>query len=91
MPNLERAQSGRVSRRDFLVVAAVGSGAIVGVGLTASPAAAKMAPKAASYQPAPKGDQSCASCASFQPPASCKLVDGSISPSGWCTLYSPRK
>ena len=90
MPDLERTQGERVSRRDFLVVA-VGSGAIVGVGLTASPAVAKMAPKAASYQPTPKGDQSCASCANFQPPASCKLVDGSISPSGWCTLYSPRK
>lgn len=79
---------GRVSRRDFLFVAAAGGGAILGAGLAASPAiAAKMSPRAMSYRPTPNGNQSCGNCANFQPPASCKVVDGAISPSGWCILY----
>ena len=77
-----------VSRRDFLFVAAAGGGAIIGAGLTASPAtAAKMSPQAMSYRPSPNGNQKCGNCANFQPPTSCKVVDGAISPSGWCILY----
>jgi anaerobic selenocysteine-containing dehydrogenase len=77
-----------VSRRDFLFVAAAGGGAIIGAGLVASPArAAKMSPRALSYRPSPNGNQSCANCANFQPPNSCKVVDGTVTPSGWCILY----
>lgn len=83
--------SSKISRRDFLFVAAAGGGAVIGVGLAATPAAAaKMSPRAMSYKPSPNGNQSCANCANFQPPASCKLVDGTISPSGWCILYRPK-
>jgi len=83
-----------VSRRDFLLTAAVGGGvAIAGAGVIVSPAlaASKMSQKAASYQPTPKGNQQCANCQNFQAPASCALVDGAISASGWCTLYSAKK
>lgn len=85
----EQAPSNRsVSRRDFLFVAAAGGGAICAASLVAAPAeAAKMSPKAMAYRPNPNGNQSCLNCANFQPPASCKLVDGTISPSGWCILY----
>lgn len=80
--------NGAVSRRDFLFVSSVAGGTLVGACLLASPAsAAKMSPKAMSYRPNPNGNQSCANCANFQPPASCKVVDGAISPSGWCILY----
>lgn len=83
----------RLSKRDFLFTAAAGGVAIVGAGAIASPSAAasRMPQKAVSYQPTPKGDQQCANCLNFQPPASCKMVDGAISPSGWCTLYSAKK
>jgi anaerobic selenocysteine-containing dehydrogenase len=85
------ASTSLVSRRDFLFVAAVGSGTLLGASLAASPAAAaKMSPKAMSYRPNPNGNQTCANCANFQPPASCKVVDGAISPSGWCILYRPK-
>lgn len=77
-----------VSRRDFLVVAAAGGGAIIGTNLAPSPAtAAKMSPRAMSYRPSPNGNQSCSNCGNFQPPTSCKVIDGTISPSGWCILY----
>jgi hypothetical protein len=80
--------SSRVSRRDFLFVAAAGGGAIVATGLMPSPAlAAKMSPKAMSYRPSPNGNQRCDNCANFQPPNGCKVVDGTISPSGWCIVY----
>lgn len=78
----------RVSRRDFLFVAAAGGGGIIASGLAVTPAnAAKMSPRAMSYRLTPNGNQSCANCANFQPPAACKVVDGTISPSGWCILY----
>jgi high potential iron-sulfur protein len=50
-------------------------------------AAAKMAQKAVAYQEAPKDDQRCDNCSLFQPPNSCTLVDGDISPSGWCKFW----
>jgi hypothetical protein len=49
-----------------------------------------MSPKAMQYQPTPKGKQRCDNCANFQAPSSCKLVDGTIAPSGWCILYRPK-
>ena len=83
-----QAPAKHVSRRDFLFVAAAGGGAVIASGLGASPAnAAKMSPKAMSYQAKPNGNQRCENCANFQPPTACKVVDGMISPSGWCILY----
>ena len=84
--------SSRVTRRDFLFAAAVGGGALVGASLVSTPAqaAGKIPQKAVAYQSSPKGDQRCDSCALWQGPSSCKLVDGSIAPSGWCTLYKKK-
>lgn len=80
--------NGRVSRRDFLFVAAAGGGAIAASTLWSAPAkAAKMSPRAMSYRPSPNGNQRCDNCANFQPPSECKVVDGAVSPSGWCILY----
>lgn len=41
----------------------------------------------AQYQPMPKGLFSCAVCSFFIKPKSCKVVDGEISPIGWCKLF----
>lgn len=80
--------NGGISRRNFLIVTAAGGCALVTAGPTATPAeAAKMSPKAMSYRPNPNGNQRCDNCANFQPPTACKVVDGAISPSGWCILY----
>ena len=93
MPNREPVETSRVSRRDFLFTASAGGGALLGASLIASPAAAsnKMSPRAMSYRPTPNGNQRCDNCANWQPPGSCKLVDGPITPSGWCILYNLRK
>lgn len=79
-----------LSRRQILRGAAVAAGGAAALIGASGPAQAKMAQSAAGYQDKPKGDQSCASCALFSPPASCNLVDGKISPSGWCRFYSKK-
>ncbi len=52
------------------------------------PQAGKLSQAQAQYQGQPKGDQNCANCMQFMPPNSCKLVEGDISPNGWCKLWS---
>ena len=37
----------------------------------------------AKYQDQPKGQQRCEICLQFQPPSTCKIVQGPISPHGW--------
>jgi hypothetical protein len=77
----------KVSRRALFQRVAVTAGGVALLLGTALPAEAKMAPKEAGYQDAPKGDQSCSNCSLFSPPASCSLVDGTISPQGWCKFH----
>jgi hypothetical protein len=50
----------------------------------------KMTQKAVGYQETPKGAQRCDNCTQFGPPASCKIVDGSIDPAGWCKVYAKK-
>lgn len=48
------------------------------------------------YQSTPKNGNKCSGCALFIKGSSatangtCKLVDGSISPNGWCTAYAKK-
>jgi hypothetical protein len=81
------------SRRVFFQrVAAYGAGAVIiqGVGARLATAQAKVAQNAVSYQDKPKGAQRCDGCSSFQPPNACKMVDGEISPQGWCSLFTKK-
>lgn len=88
MAKHDRPVGTQVSRRSFLGAAAISGGALFGVGLIgASPAAAKLPQSAARYQGTPKGKARCDNCTLWEPPSSCKLVAGTISPSGWCSLY----
>lgn len=49
---------------------------------------AKISQTQAGYRPRPIDRQSCGVCVHFLSPASCGLVDGDISPQGWCSLFS---
>ena len=87
MADLSQTRSGGLSRRTtFLRSAACAAGAVVSL-LPLREAAAKMAQTAVGYQATPKGDQQCGNCSLFQPPGACTLVDGTISPSGWCKFW----
>jgi hypothetical protein len=51
----------------------------------------KMSQAAARYQAQPKGDHSCGNCTNFIAQSkTCKLVDGSVSPEGWCNSWSKK-
>ena len=45
----------------------------------------------AKYQANPHGQQRCEICLQFEPPHSCKLVEGQISPTGWCQFFAARE
>lgn len=58
---------------------------------TAAPAAAKMSQASVQYQAQPKGEQKCSGCLHFIAESNtCKLVEGGISPDGWCTLWAQK-
>jgi hypothetical protein len=66
------------------------SGAAVGLSFgPIAPAAAqqKMSQSEAQYQDRPKSELSCAACSLFRPPRSCEVVQGDISPNGWCKFF----
>jgi hypothetical protein len=50
--------------------------------------AGKMSRQQAQYQDTPKGIAMCATCSLFVEPRSCKVVEGDISPNGWCNAYA---
>ena len=58
--------------------------------VASTPALALVPQKAAGYQDKPNDKQMCSSCTHFQAPSSCQVVEGTISPQGWCRLYSQK-
>ena len=40
------------------------------------------------YQDSPNGIYSCANCTLFEAPKSCKVVEGEVSPDGWCKAFA---
>lgn len=56
---------------------------------SAAPAAIKKVSQASvQYQIQPKGEQKCSVCQNFIAESNtCKLVEGQISPEGWCVLW----
>jgi High potential iron-sulfur protein len=76
-----------VTRRGFLHRSAALVGGIGLASLLTEKAYAKMAQKQVAYQESPHNGQTCANCKLFQPPNACQLVEGVISPNGWCKLW----
>jgi hypothetical protein len=80
-------QSDGLSRRVILLRSA---GCAAGAAASLLPlrqAKAKMKQSSVEYQDTPKGDQQCSNCSLFQEPNECTLVDGNISPAGWCKFW----
>ncbi|MDP1644697.1 MAG: hypothetical protein Q8L71_04220 [Thiobacillus sp.] len=59
---------------------------------SAAPAAnAKVSQASVQYQTQPKGEQKCGGCLHFIAESNtCKLVEGQISPDGWCILWAQK-
>jgi hypothetical protein len=77
-----------LSRRSLLRGAAAAAG-IVGATSNLAGAQPKISKVAVNYQDHPDGDNRCDKCAQFQPPDSCKMVEGTISPQGSCRIFTP--
>jgi High potential iron-sulfur protein len=82
-----------LSRRSVLRAAALGPGAAMllaaGLGSRAQ-AASKLTQAAANYQPIPKGNQRCNNCSQWLQPTDCKVVNGPVSATGWCSVYAAK-
>ncbi len=88
--------SNGLTRRSFLSSVIV-LPALAGLVLTQTTSADAKGTKAAfKYQATPNNGKQCSHCALFikgsSPTAdgTCKVVDGSISPKGWCTAFSAK-
>lgn len=76
----------------------LGAAAMTSLPLLATPliAHAGVTQANAKYQPTPKGAAQCSKCTYYQAGASasaagkCKVVVGSILPTGWCILYAQK-
>jgi len=88
MTDASQLPSREVARRIILLrsVGCVAAGAAASL-LPLKQAAAKMSQPSVAYQDTPKGDQQCSNCSLFQEPDACTIVDGSISPAGWCKFW----
>ena len=80
-------QWGAPSRRSVVIRSLASAAGAVALLAPVDEASAKMAQKIAEYQGSPKGDQECSNCNLFQEPNACTLVDGEISPAGWCKFW----
>lgn len=80
----------KFSRRHFLQGSAAVAGGAGLVIAASEKAEAKVAQATVHYQEKPKGAQECSNCNYFEPPSSCKLVEGPINPSGWCMLWAKK-
>lgn len=85
-------EQAKLSRRSMLRCAALLAGGTLAAGvIQVKPAYAQKAGKAAvKYQESPNNGQKCGDCNFFQAPSSCSVVDGTISPNGWCSLFSKK-
>jgi hypothetical protein len=84
----------KVTRRVFFKGAATLAGTALAAGvipIRVAHAQQKLGKDVMKYQDTPKGDQRCDECVYFQAPKSCGLVEGDISPQGWCTAFNKKK
>ena len=78
------------SRRQLIFDMMLGLGLAGVSSLAAGPGAAaqaKLSQADSGYQNRPNSGQRCELCTNWRGPTSCKVVAGTISPTGWCSLY----
>ena len=78
----------KTSRRTVLCA---GAAAVAAVGVAGRAVAQEKIDKSiVMYQDKPHDGQECDKCLQFQPPNSCTIVAGVISPTGWCGAFAPK-
>ena len=61
-----------------------------GAAVRTAAAQEKLAQDIVQYQATPKDGAKCSACVNFVEPNACKIVDGKISPEGWCVAFAPK-
>lgn len=87
---MDNANGKEISRRDLLKGAALLAATAM---VRPARAQAKASKAVMKYQDHPNGDAQCSGCLQFEPGkaptamGTCKVVEGPISPKGWCIAY----
>lgn len=78
-----------ISRRKFLKLSGCAAALIPAAMIATDRVAAqgKASKEAVQYQDSPKNGDKCVDCQFFTAPNGCQVVEGDISPDGWCSLY----
>jgi hypothetical protein len=82
----------KLSRRSVLKGAAL----LAGAALTSSlvppneALAQQASQEAMQYQDKPNGDKRCSNCLNFVPTTSCAIVEGTVSPNGYCLAWAKK-
>ena len=76
------------SRRKLMRAVAKGVSAGLLLRISQTEASEKMTRQQAEYQDTPNGIYSCGMCPLFEPPTSCKVIDGEVSKDGWCKAFA---
>ncbi len=80
-----------ISRRVVITGTALAVGAAAtGAAVTRASAQQKISQANAKYQDHPNDNHQCDGCIQFQPPNACKIVEGTISPKGWCQFFGAK-
>ena len=95
--NCDCNASRRALLKNGVMIAAVGAAASAGL-LAVSPAKAQSKASQATmmYQDKPHGKDACSTCIHYlanknaKANGTCNVVDGSISPNGWCVAFAPK-
>ena len=79
------------ARRSLLrrMLSAIGAAVVLCARPHTATAEIKISQKAVAYQDYPEGHKRCEKCVQFQAPNTCKIVDGTINPQGYCRIFVP--
>lgn len=77
--------------RSLLLLPAAAWGWAAAVRVALAQEAPKATQQSVAYQGSPNGDEKCSNCAQFVEPDACKVVQGPISPDGWCKVYTAKR
>jgi hypothetical protein len=78
----------RVPTRRYVLCSALSGAFAMLASCGTARASDKMTREQAQYQDQPKGINMCSTCTLFEPPKSCKVVEGDVSPDGWCKAFA---